>query len=242
VTHSVYDEPGFFAAYSGLERSRRGLEGAPEWPSLRALLPPVRGARVLDLGCGFGWFARWAAAEGAASVLGIDLSARMLARARAETAAPQVTYRQGDLDALAVPEGGFDLVYSSLAFHYVVEFGRLAAAIRAALVPGGSLVFSIEHPVFMASAAPGWVTRADGGRSWTVDSYAREGARTTDWLAPGVVKQHRRLGTTLGALIAAGLSIRAVEEWAPSAAQVAAKPALAEELERPTFVLIAAVR
>ena len=35
-------------------------------PSLRAMLPPLAGRRVVDLGCGFGWFCRWAAGQGAA--------------------------------------------------------------------------------------------------------------------------------------------------------------------------------
>ena len=240
MAQNVYDAPGFFAAYSRLDRSVHGLDGAPEWPSLRALLPPLRGARVVDLGCGFGWFARWAAGQGAARVLGIDLSENMLARARAETASDRVEYARGDLDALVLPEGAFDLAYSSLAFHYAADFGRLAATIHRALVPGGSLVFSIEHPMYMAS--PGWVAKADGGRAWAVEGYAAEGPRTTDWLAPGVVKHHRRLGTTVGALIEAGFTVRTLDEWAPSAEQMAEKPGLSEELERPTFVLLAAGR
>ena len=40
-----YDDPALFAAYAGMERSRRGLAGAAEWEQLRALLPPLRGAR-----------------------------------------------------------------------------------------------------------------------------------------------------------------------------------------------------
>ena len=80
----------------------------------------------------------------------------------------------------------------------------------------------------------------DGRRIWPVDGYAREGQRVTDWLAKGVVKQHRRLGTTLNALIGAGFVIRHVDEWAPSAEQVAEQPALSDELDRPMMVLIAA--
>ncbi|MGO7719136.1 hypothetical protein ACC706_38760, partial [Rhizobium johnstonii] len=42
------------------------------------------------------------------------------------------------------------------------------------------------------------------------------GRRTTDWLEKGVVKQHRKLGTTLNTLIADGFTIRHVEEWSPN--------------------------
>lgn len=242
MAQNIYDTPEFFEGYGRLGRSVRGLDGAPEWPALRAMLPDLRGKRVVDLGCGFGWFARWARTQGASRVLGLDLSENMLARARANTADPAVDYARADLESLELPAAAFDLVYSSLAFHYVEDFGRLARAVFRALVPGGCLVFSVEHPIYMASTRPGWIVRDDGRRTWPVDGYAAEGARTTNWLAPGVVKQHRMLGTTLNGLIAAGFAVRAVQEWHPTPEQVAADPALAEELDRPMMALVSAQR
>lgn len=63
MTQNIYDDPDFFEGYGQLPRSRDGLDGAPEWPSLRAMLPNVAGRRVVDLGCGYGWFCRWAAEQ-----------------------------------------------------------------------------------------------------------------------------------------------------------------------------------
>ena len=83
MTQNVYDNPEFFEGYSQLGRSVEGLDGAAEWASIRALLPDLKGKRVADLGCGFGWFCRFAWDEGAASVVGFDVSDNMLARARA---------------------------------------------------------------------------------------------------------------------------------------------------------------
>jgi 2-polyprenyl-3-methyl-5-hydroxy-6-metoxy-1,4-benzoquinol methylase len=88
MAQNIYDDPGFFEGYSRLARSVEGLAGAPEWLALRAMLPAMRGLRVVDLGCGFGWFCRWAREQGAARVLGLDLSEKMLARARAATPTP----------------------------------------------------------------------------------------------------------------------------------------------------------
>src|SRR5437764_7634544 len=116
MTQNIYDNDEFFAGYSRLGRSVAGLDGMPEWPSLRAMLPPLRGARIVDLGCGFGWFCRWARDQGAAQVLGIDVSEKMLARARTETAEAAIAYRRADLETVELPEQGFDLVYSALAF------------------------------------------------------------------------------------------------------------------------------
>ena len=60
MTQNIYDNESFFAVYSRLPRSVEGLDGAPEWPTLRAMLPEVSGRRAVDLGCGSGWFCRWA--------------------------------------------------------------------------------------------------------------------------------------------------------------------------------------
>jgi SAM-dependent methyltransferase len=240
LAQNIYDRPEFFDGYSRMDRSVRGLDGAPEWPAIRTLLPELRGKRVVDLGCGFGWFARWAMSQGAASVLGVDLSENMLSRARVETADPGVLYLRADLESLQLPEEAFDLAYSSLAFHYVEDFGRLVGGVFRALVSGGHFVFSIEHPIYMASMKSGWMATDDGGRTWAVDHYAIEGPRVTDWLAKGVRKQHRTLGTTLNALIDAGFAIRRVVEWSPTPEQVAAQPSLADELERPMMMLVAA--
>jgi hypothetical protein len=94
----------------------------------------------------------------------------------------------------------------------------------------------------MAPAHPRWLVGGDGSKSWPVDHYLVEGQRTTDWLAPGVIKQHRTIGTTLNLLIKAGFTIRHVEEWGPTDEQIAATPALEQERERPMFLLIAAQR
>ncbi|MHB1302749.1 MAG: methyltransferase domain-containing protein [Acidiphilium sp.] len=240
MTQNIYDDPQFFAGYSGLRRSIEGLAGAPEWPALRSLLPDMRGTRVFDLGCGFGWFCRWARDHGAAEVLGLDVSEQMLARATATTTGIGIRYELADMERLELPFAAFDLAFSSLALHYVEDAGRLMAVVHRALKPGGSFVFSTEHPIYMAPTDPQWLTDADGRKLWPVDRYLAEGRRVTDWLAKGVVKHHRTLGTTLNLLIRSGFTIAHVEEFGPSDAQIAANPDLAEERERPMFLLVAA--
>lgn len=239
MTQNIYDDPAFFQRYSQLPRSVAGLDGAPEWPALRAMLPPLHGLRVLDLGCGFGWFCRWAAGQGAVQVTGVDVSRRMLERAREATSQPEVGYVQADLETVALPPASFDAAYSSLALHYVAGLPRLLAELHRALRPGAALVFSVEHPIFTAPSEPGFVTK-DARSTWPVDRYLDEGPRATDWLAPGVIKQHRMLGTYLNLLLRAGFAVRQVEEWGPSEAQVAAHPEWAAERERPPFLLVAA--
>jgi SAM-dependent methyltransferase len=240
MTQNIYDHEEFFEAYSRLRRSVEGLDGAPEWPALRALLPELRGLKVLDLGCGFGWFCRWARQQGAAHALGIDVSERMLARARAATQDTAITYTRADMEHLELPPESFDVVYSSLALHYIERLHELMSAVYRSLVPGGRLVFSVEHPIFTAPTDPHWSLDARGRQTWPIDSYLDEGPRSTDWLTTGVIKQHRTLATYLNLLLRCGFAISHVEEWGPTAAQVAAQPDLAGERQRPPFLLVAA--
>ena len=242
MTQNIYDNAQFFAGYSQLRRSIEGLDGMAEWVSLRALLPDLCGLKLLDLGCGSGWFCRWARARGAAHVLGVDVSENMLARAAAMTTDAGITYARADMESLELPATSFDLAYSSLALHYVENLAALLRTVRRALVTGGSLIVSVEHPLFTAPTSPGWTPGRDGRKTWPVDSYLIEGPRTTDWLAKGVIKQHRTLGTYLNLLIRAGFTITHVEEWGPTDAQIAAEPTLADEAQRPTFLLLAARR
>ena len=242
TTQNIYDKPEFFSAYSALPRSVHGLDGAPEWPTFQALLPDLAGLRVLDLGCGFGWFCRWAAEQGAACVLGVDVSERMLERARAQTQAPAVVYERADLEGFAPTPAGFDLAYSSLAFHYLVDLDGLLARVAAALPIGGRLVCSVEHPLMTAPVPQGWSQDAAGRAAWPVNGYLDEGPRMTDWLAKGVVKQHRTIATYLDLLGRNGFALTQLVEWGPSPEQVLAHPEWARERERPAFLLMAAQR
>lgn len=238
MTQNIYDNAEFFERYSQLPRSLDGLEGAPEWPVLRAMLPDLRGLKVLDLGCGFGWFCRWAREQGAVDVLGIDVSEKMLARARADTSGPSIAYRRADLEHLELAPASFDLIYSSLALHYIERLSDLLAQVHRALVPGGRFVFSAEHPVFTAPSEPGWSMTAGGHKTWALDGYLEEGPRSTDWLAKGVIKQHRTIATYLNMLLGLGFTLIRVEEWGPTAEQIAAHPIWADERRRPPFLLV----
>ena len=242
MAQNIYDNPAFFEGYAQLPRSVQGLDGAPEWPTLKSMLPDLAGKTVIDLGCGYGWFCRSARELGAAQVTGVDISEKMLARAAELTADPAITYLRRDLEDVKLEDNSLDLVYSSLALHYLPELDTLFRHVQRALKPGGSLVFSMEHPSYTCASRQGWLTDDNGERFWGVNQYQQEGQRVSNWLADGVIKYHRTLGTSLNALIHAGLSLREVNEWGPTQAQIDAWPALAEEAERPMLVLIAAVK
>jgi len=145
------------------------------------------------------------------------------------------------LDEFQIPAASFDVAYSSLAIHYLANLDRLFATVYSGLVPGGRFVFSVEHPVFTAPSNPGWIPGASGN-VWPLDRYLAEGVRSTDWLADGVIKQHRTIATYVNGLIRSGFTIARLEEWGPTAEQVAAHHEWVNERERPPFLLLSAQR
>jgi SAM-dependent methyltransferase len=233
----LYDDPLFFARYRDLRADGGGLNEDLEQPALAALLPDVRAARVLDLGCGNGALARRLADAGAREVVAVDASARMLAAAAAH---PLVRYLRADIETLDRPAASADLVVSSLALHYVRDYAGLIRRIAGWLRPGGRLVFSVEHPVCTAaSPMTGWLS-VGSASLWPVDDYGEETARTQAWLGRTVVKYHRRVATLAGEILAAGLVLTGLDEPCPDAAAVAGKPALAQHRRRPPLLILAA--
>jgi hypothetical protein len=100
----------------------------------------------------------------------------------------------------------------------------------------------VEHPVYTAPSRPGWSVDAAGRKTWGLDGYLVEGPRSTDWLAQGVIKQHRTLATYINMLLRLGFTLGHLEEWGPSPRQIASRPELADERQRPPFLLAAARR
>jgi SAM-dependent methyltransferase len=239
---NVYDDPQFFAGYSGLERFGAGWDGAVEHADLLRLLPRVVDGRVLDLGCGAGQLSRYLAEAGASEVVGVDVSERMLALARTKWAHPRVTYRRQAVETMAFPPARFELIASSLVLHYVDDYQALVARIASWLTPGGIFVYSTEHPIYTARLpGGGWLLDEAGQPTlWALDRYSDEGAREETWFIPGVRKVHRTLATLLNGLLDAGLSIERVVEPIPSEAWLRDHPAAREERHRPIFLLVRA--
>ncbi|MDQ2084406.1 class I SAM-dependent methyltransferase [Xanthobacteraceae bacterium Astr-EGSB] len=242
---NVYDDRDFFAGYEQLRRTGTGLNDVLEQPALWSMLPAsLKGLRVLDLGCGFGDFARRAMYAGARNVVGVDISERMLADARAQTCDAHITYRRMAIEELALEPNAFDLVVSSLALHYVADYAGALARVAAVLTAGGRFVFSVEHPMCTALPQQAWVRDADGRPlHWPVDDYRTEGPRRTRWFIDDVVKYHRTVETYVNGLLASGFSLRSLREPEPVAGETPVQiPGLDLARRRPPFLLIAADR
>ena len=91
---NVYDNDTFFENFLSSRENKVNFNDCIETPILFSMLPPLEGKTVLDIGCGMGQHAKQYSVMGAESVLGIDISAKMLEYAREHNSADNVTYRQ----------------------------------------------------------------------------------------------------------------------------------------------------
>ncbi len=238
---SLYDNDSFFRAYAQMDRSRGGLSASGEWHQLKPLFPDLQGRRVLDLGCGYGWHCRYAAEQGAAAVLGIDLSEKMIREARRRNPSPAITYRVCGMDAYEYPAEAFDLVISNLALHYVEDLEAVYKRVRRTLKPSGIFLFNIEHPVFTAGIREDWIYDGGSPLCWPVDNYFYPGERQVRFLDHTVKKYHHTLTQILMGLLRNGFRLEAVEEAQPSP-EMLALPSMRDEMRRPMMLLVKAVK
>ncbi len=240
---NIYDDPTFHDGYRSLRQTGTGLNDVLEQPALRSLLPPnLTGLEILDLGCGFGDFARYARQQQAASVTAIDVSSKMLETARHMTDDPAILFAQGAIENLAeiqCADKPFDLIISSLALHYVADYAAALGDISKRLKPGGRLVFSVEHPICTALAAQKWHQDDAGNEQfWPIDNYRDEGPRQTHWFVDDVIKYHRTVETYVNGLLDAGLQITRLLEPEPVKDATDAKWEM--HRRRPPFLILAA--
>ena len=206
---NIYDDPAFFAAYEELRVSGSGLNEVLEQPALWSMLPnSLLGLHIIDLGCGFGNFARKARKAGAGLVVGIDCSQRMLARARELTNDPFIQYHRMSFEKIDIEDNIFEIAVCSLALHYVSDYRSLVRRIARIVRKGGRFVFSVEHPICTAVAAQQWICNDAGDpQFWPIDEYRSEGPRSTRWFVENVIKYHRTVETYVNELLDAGFRL-----------------------------------
>ena len=220
-------------------------------PALLAAVGEVRGRRVLDLGCGQGYFTR-RLAEAGARVTGVDLSEKQLGHAlKHEQALPLgIEYRR--LDAASVadewPEGRFDLVTACMSLHDMPDPGRTLKAAFRVLASGGRLVFSAPHPG-MDVPVRAWEKDNEGRKvAYKFSRYFDEGPTLCHWY---MARLNRYWSTPFfrltidgwSRLIAdAGFLIRRIYEPRPTAEEVERCPEIDDCVDFPSFVIFDLVK
>lgn len=243
MKQNKYDDKSFFDKYSNMERSKSGLEGAGEWHELKKMLPDFQGKRVLDLGCGFGWHCRYAIENDAKSVIGVDISQKMLNEAMSKTKSEKIQYICMPIEDIDFPDNSFDVIISSLALHYIQSFDDVLSKISKCILSGGEFIFSVEHPIFTAQGTQDWYYDDEGNiLHWPVDKYFTEGVRNANFLGEEVIKYHRTLTTYLNILIKAGFEITRIVEPKPTEDLIYTIPGMLDELRRPMMLLVSAIK
>ena len=135
----------------------------------------------LDVGCGTGELAFMAAATGA-TVTGADLSPVLIETARRQAAerGADVTFEVGDAEALPYPDGGFDIVTSSVGAIFAPDHRAVASELARICRPGGNLALSAwtsggvvdEFFQIIGSYAPPPPPGAGIAASWGEPGYA----------------------------------------------------------------------
>ncbi len=206
-----------------------------ERPATLSLLPEVKGKRVLDAGCGPGVYAEILVEMGA-EVVAFDANPRMVAFARKRLKdRGQVIEASLDAPLAFLVDESFDVVIAPLVMDYIQDWRAAFSEFRRVLLPGGVLVFSMEHPMMK------FLDHRAESNYFQVDrvSYTWRG-----FGSPVQVPSYRRpLGEVFNPLIEAGFRLEKVLEPLPTAEFKENDPEDYEKLTRePGFICIRACR
>ena len=239
---NIYDNEVFFEGYKNLRKNESNANVLFEIPALFSLLPDLNGLTILDLGCGFGEHCKGFIEKGAAKVVGIDISEKMLEVAKAENSDPKITYLNMPMEDLDKIDEKFDLVVSSLAIHYVEDFAGLTRNINNLLKPGGLFVYSQENPFNTCFSTGERWTRDENGKKIhaNLKDYGVEGERESTWFVDNVKKYHRMFSTIVNTLVEGGLTIEKMIEPVPTEEILEKHPDQKDLFHKPDFLLIRA--
>lgn len=237
---NVYDNEIFFEGYRKIRQKESNANDLFEIPALLSLLPDLKGKRILDLGCGYGEHCKMFIARGADSVLGIDISQKMLEVANRENADSAIEYRRLPMEDLDEIDDHFDLVVSSLALHYVEDFEGVVKNVHRLLKNGGVFVFSQEHPLVTCHSTGSRWTKNEKGEKLHVNlsNYGISGERITTWFVDDLKIYHRTFSEILNTLTEAGFTIEKMIEPLPSDELLEQYPEHRDLFHKPDFLLL----
>ena len=212
MEQNIYDNEDFFKGYQNLRKDKSVISSNDliEIPQLFELIGDVKGKTILDIGCGAGGHDRKLVELGAKSVLGIDISKRMINEAKKETSSDKIEYKLLSMNNLELLDRKFDLVVSSLAIHYIEDYEKLCKSVYNLLNDGGYFIFSHGHPMDSAPIFDNYENNyviINDKKYFLLSDYNNEGKRVSHWFVDGVETYHRNMSHLVNGLIDAGFSI-----------------------------------
>lgn len=107
----------------------------------------VTGLSVLNIGCGFGWFEKWAAHNGVARMAAIDVTDTDLDTARRHVNDPRVEFKVGSAIEIPYPDASFDTVVSWEVIEHIPRNTepKMFSEVKRVLKPGGQFLLSTPN-------------------------------------------------------------------------------------------------
>ncbi|MBQ2872421.1 MAG: class I SAM-dependent methyltransferase [Bacilli bacterium] len=244
MRQNIYDNKEFYQEYDKMRKEKKGNNANDliEIPNFRHLVPNVENKKILDLGCGYGENCKYYKELGASKVLGIDLSTHMIAEANKSNKLENIEYKVMPMEEIDKIEEKFDIVLSSLAFHYIKDFKKLIKDIYNLLNKDGYLIFSQEHPLVTSTILSENIKSnhqiIDNKWYLLLADYNRIGLRKKEWNDQIVEKYHRNFSEIINTLIEVGFKIDNILEPTPSEDAIKKVPKYIYQYDRPYFLFV----
>lgn len=209
-----YDSKDIFDKYAVLRKNPLSYNEIVEMPEMKRNLPDLKNKAILDIGCGMGHLIEHMGKYSTYNIMGIDLSSRMIDYCVSNYSFHNVEFKQGNFTDIDFNQK-FDVIVSSLVFHYFEDFNALCQKLSSIMNKDGTLLFSMEHPIVTAGKTP----EITPGNVWLkMDHYFEESERRMYWkgLDNTIDKYHHTIGTILNSLIQNGFTIEKITELGQS--------------------------
>lgn len=246
INNNFYDSDGLFKEFTSIREKKINFNDLIETPILFSMLPDLKNKTVLDIGCGMGQHVKAYAEKGAKSVLGIDISEKLLAIAEEKFNGKNIEYLKKSFEDLDSINEQFDVVTSSLVFDYVQDFNRLMKDISHITNDRSQIIFSMSHPIVTSydQSIPRWTRDEEGNKLHAnLYNYFIEGEKHYSWGGTEVVNYHRTISSVINAIINAGFMIcECRESIANDALREAHPEVFAGTIHRPDFIFFKCIK
>ena len=240
---NIYDNEKFYSEYSSMRDTELNANNLIEIPIMKTLLPDLKNKTILDLGCGNGAMSKFFIEKGAKRVVALDISKNMINEAKEKNYSEHIEYSIMAMEDISKLNEKFDIVFSSLAFHYVKDFKKLIADIYNLLVPNGILLYSQENPIATAPIlekdTPKYI-QTDTKRYYLVSDYSNNGERKWFWNVDGVIKYHRSYTYIINTLIETKFSLLKLEDSYADERAIKLVEKYKYQSDRPYFLFVKA--
>ncbi|WP_239745644.1 class I SAM-dependent methyltransferase [Mammaliicoccus sp. F-M27] len=212
---NIYDDPEFFKGYKSKRNNPLSYNEVVEMPEMKRLMPNLENQNILDIGCGMGNLISYILTHNPKHITGLEQSQNMINESRKKFKSMPVTLHHTEFMAF-ITEEKFDVIVSSLVFHYIEDFRKCCQKLSQLLNNGGVILFTMEHPIQTATMDPEVKKQDENGVYLRMENYFDESIRSANWLGKNVVKYHHTIETIFNSLIGHGLEIECVKDLGQS--------------------------